>query len=281
VKIELQDVHLNYGTREILKGVSLSARHEEIVAVLGPSGSGKSTIIKLMLGLIKPTSGRVLIDDVDISHFSEKQLFPIRQKMGMVFQNNALFDSLTVDENLGFFLRENLRLTEAEIAERVREQVAFAQLEGYERHLPDTLSGGMKKRLAIGRALIFGPRIVLLDEPTVGLDPVSTKRILGVIKRLKEEKGLGAVFVTHLINDVDSVADRVLILYHGKIILDGPPEAMHHSDHPFIQSFLENDEELDHVESEETEDAESVVLEHIENEVAHAMNVESMEEEKQ
>ena len=251
--IEFQDVHLSYGTREILKGISFSASHGEILAVLGPSGSGKSTIIKLMLGLIKPTAGKVLIDGVDISHFSEKQLFPIRQKMGMVFQNNALFDSLSVEENLGFFLRENLRLTEAEVAERVREQVTFAQLEGFEKHLPDTLSGGMKKRLAIGRALIFGPRMVLLDEPTVGLDPVSTKRILDVIQRLKEEKGLGAVFVTHLINDVDTVADRVLILYHGKIILDAPPRAMHDSDHPFIQSFLENDEELEHVEEESAE----------------------------
>jgi phospholipid/cholesterol/gamma-HCH transport system ATP-binding protein len=248
MKIEFTDVHLNYGTREILKGISIEARDKEIVAVLGPSGSGKSTIIKLMLGLIKPTAGKITIDGVDISHMSERELFPIRQKMGMVFQNNALFDSLTVEENLGFFLRENLRLTEAEIAERIRDQVSFAQLEGYEHHLPDTLSGGMKKRLAIGRALIFGPRIVLLDEPTVGLDPVSTKRILGVIQRLKEDKGLGAVFVTHLINDVDSVADRVLVLYHGKIILDGPPNAMHHSDHPFIQSFLENDEELEHEE---------------------------------
>jgi phospholipid/cholesterol/gamma-HCH transport system ATP-binding protein len=245
MRIEFDNVWLKYGAREVLRGISLVIEPNEIVAVLGPSGSGKSTIVKLMLGLIKPTSGTISIDGVDITHMSEKQLFPIRQKMGMVFQNNALFDSLSVEENLGFFLRENLRLTEAEIRSRVREQIAFAALEGFEHHLPDTLSGGMKKRLAIGRALIFGPRMVLLDEPTVGLDPVSTKRILDVIQRLKIEKGLAAVFVTHLINDVQSVADRVLILYHGDIIFDDGPEAMQSANHPFIQSFLTNLEQLE------------------------------------
>lgn len=243
--IEFDNVYLSYGKRSILEGVSMQIPDGKITAVLGPSGSGKSTIIKLMLGLIKPNSGRVIVDGTEITHFTEEQLFPIRRKMGMVFQNNALFDSMSVSENMGFFLRENLKLPEKEIRERVREQLAFAHLEGYEDQLPDSLSGGMKKRIAIGRALIFHPSMVLLDEPTVGLDPISTKRILDVIKSLKEEKGLGAVLVTHLINDVFSIADKVLVLYHGKIIFDDVPDAMYGADHPFIQSFLADAEVMD------------------------------------
>ncbi|HET6513120.1 MAG TPA: ATP-binding cassette domain-containing protein [Candidatus Kapabacteria bacterium] len=238
--IELQDVTLAYGDRVVLDGVSLRIASNEITSILGPSGSGKSTIIKLMLGLIKPTSGKVFVEGVDISRMKEKHLFPIRRKMGMVFQGNALFDSLTVTENLTFFLKENLQLSTAETAERIREQIAFAGLQGFEHQFPETLSGGMKKRLAISRALIFGPEMVLLDEPTVGLDPVSTKRVLDVILRLKQEKGLGAVLVTHLINDVFGIADKVIVLYEGKIIFNDIPHAMHGFDHPFVESFLSN-----------------------------------------
>ena len=241
--IEFKNVHLRYGENTVLDGVSFTIPDGKITAVLGPSGSGKSTIIKLMLGLIRPLAGEILVDGVNISRMKEKQLFPIRKKMGMVFQGNALFDSLTAEENLAFFLRENLKLDESEVERRVREMIQFAQLEGYEDQLPDTLSGGMKKRLAIGRALIFGPSMVLLDEPTVGLDPLSTKRILDVIQRLREERGLGAVFVTHLISDVEAIADSVLILFKGKIVFDDVPKAMHESDHPFVMSFLKQPEE--------------------------------------
>jgi phospholipid/cholesterol/gamma-HCH transport system ATP-binding protein len=242
--IELRNVSLRYGDRPVLRRVSLEARRGEITAVLGPSGSGKSTILKLMLGLMPPSSGKVIVDGIDISAMGEHRLFPIRRRMGMVFQANALFDSLNVVDNLAFFLRENLRLSEDEIERRVREQVRFAGLEGFEGHLPDSLSGGMRKRLAIGRALIFEPSMVLLDEPTVGLDPVSTRRVLDVIRNLREEKGLGAVMVTHLIGDVQNLADRVVVLYHGEIVFDGSPGEMHASSHPFVESFLRDPEEI-------------------------------------
>jgi phospholipid/cholesterol/gamma-HCH transport system ATP-binding protein len=243
--IEFKDVYLHYGDNAVLEGVSFMVPDAKITAVLGPSGSGKSTIIKLMLGLIKPYSGKILIDGVEISKMKERELFPIRKKMGMVFQGNALFDSLTAEENLSFFLRENLNLDEDEIERRVKQMIQFAQLEGYEDQLPDTLSGGMKKRLAIGRALIFGPSMVLFDEPTVGLDPVSTKRILDVIHRLREDRGLGAVLVTHLIHDVETIADNVLILFKGKIVFNDVPDQMQNSDHPFVASFLKHPEEIE------------------------------------
>jgi phospholipid/cholesterol/gamma-HCH transport system ATP-binding protein len=241
--IELRNVSLRYGSREILKDVSLTIEDKKIKAILGPSGAGKSTIIKLMLGLIKPTSGQVLVDDVDITHFSEVELFPIRQKMGIVFQGNALFDSMTITENMSFFLRENLNLPESEIAARVHEQIKFAGLEGFENSLPDSLSGGMRKRVAIGRALIFHPKMVLFDEPTAGLDPVSSKKILDLIKRLQSEIGLGAVIVTHILQDVFAVADSVAVLYQGKIIFNDVPQKLYDSTHSFITSFLSNPED--------------------------------------
>ncbi|MBC8144523.1 MAG: ATP-binding cassette domain-containing protein [bacterium] len=241
--IELRDVSLSYDQRVVLDRVSMTARDGRITAVLGPSGSGKSTILKLMLGLISPMSGSVSVDGEEINRLSVKRLQKARRRMGMVFQSNALFDSLTVNENLAFFLRENLDLDESLIDERVREQVGFAGLEGYEQRLPDALSGGMRKRLAIGRALIFGPRMVLLDEPTVGLDPVSTRRVHDVIRQLREHRGLGAVLVTHIISDVFALADDVIVLYKGRIIFDDTPDRLTSSTHPFIASFLRESEE--------------------------------------
>lgn len=242
--IEFRNVHLYYSGREVLKGISMQIPDGKITAILGPSGSGKSTIIRLMLGLIQPTYGEIYVDGIEISKFSEEELFPIRKKMGIVFQGNALFDSMTVSENMGFFLRENLNLPEEQIAHRVHEQLKFAGLEAHAHQLPDSLSGGMRKRVAIGRALIFEPEMVLFDEPTAGLDPVSSNKILAFIGQLKKEKGLGAVMVTHIINDVFSIADDVLILYHGEIIFHDEPEKMQECDHPFVQSFLLDPEEL-------------------------------------
>lgn len=242
--IEFKNVFLAFSGRKILDDISLRIPDGRITAILGPSGSGKSTIIKLMLGLIQPTYGGVEVDGVDISRFSEEQLFPIRRKMGIVFQGNALFDSLTVSENMGFFLRENLQLGAEEVERRVREQLQFAGLETQANQLPDSLSGGMRKRVAIGRALIFEPKMILFDEPTAGLDPVSSKKILDVIKKLNQDKQLGAVMVTHVISDVVSVADTVLVLYHGKVIFDDTPEKMQECEHPFVQSFLADPEQL-------------------------------------
>lgn len=236
--IELRNVTLKYGEKVILDKVSLTVRNNTIKAVLGPSGVGKSTIIKLMLGLIKPNSGQVFVDGIDITPLKETELYPIRRRMGIVFQGNALFDSMTISQNMSFFLRENLQLPDEEIEHRVMEQIRFAGLEGYENQLPESLSGGMKKRVAIGRALIFNPGMILFDEPTAGLDPVSSKKILNLIADLRQNSNLGAVFVTHIIDDVFAIADETAVLYQGKIIFDGPTGKLHESDHPFIRSIL-------------------------------------------
>ncbi|ARM30513.1 ABC transporter ATP-binding protein [Prosthecochloris sp. HL-130-GSB] len=236
--IELRNVSLRYGERQILDNVSLTIEDNKIKAVLGPSGVGKSTILKLILGLIKPNSGEIRIDGQDITKLKESQLYPIRRTMGIVFQGNALFDSMTISENLGFFLRENLKLSEEETERKVQEQIEFAGLEGYEDALPENLSGGMKKRVAIGRALIFNPKMILFDEPTAGLDPVSSKKILNLIGKLRQKNDLGAVLVTHIIDDVFMVADSVAVLYKGQIIFDDDTAKLHDATHPFIRSIL-------------------------------------------
>ena len=236
--IELRNVSLKYGEKEILHNISLTIEDNTIKAILGPSGVGKSTILRLMLGLMRPTSGQVFVDGVEISSLSEAELFPIRRKMGMVFQGNALLDPTTTSQNLGFFLRENLNLPEEEVLARVEEQIRFAGLEGYEEQLPESLSGGMRKRVAIGRALIFRPHMILFDEPTAGLDPVSSKKILSLISSLRQHNNLGAVIVTHIIDDVFNVADCAAVLYQGEIIFDDVTPKLHESEHPFIRSIL-------------------------------------------
>ncbi|NTW55952.1 MAG: ABC transporter ATP-binding protein [Chlorobiaceae bacterium] len=236
--IELKNVCLSYGDKLILKNVSLKVQDNTIKAILGPSGVGKSTILKLMLGLIKPDCGKVFVDGQDITNLKETELYDIRRKMGMVFQGNALFDSLTISQNIGFFLRENLKLPEDQVRKKVQEQINFAGLEGYEDQLPESLSGGMRKRVAIGRAMVFNPRMILFDEPTAGLDPVSSKKILSLISSLRHTSNLGAVIVTHIIDDVFNVADCVAVLYQGEIIFDDVTEKLHDAQHPFIRSIL-------------------------------------------
>ena len=247
-----------YVDKVAVEDINLVMEAGELVGYIGPNGAGKSTTIKMLTGILVPTSGEIRVAglvpyqkrkenarNIGVVFGQRSQLYwdlPLRESFELLRAIYAV-PRARYEENLAFFLRENLKLDESEVERRVREMIQFAQLEGYEDQLPDTLSGGMKKRLAIGRALIFGPSMVLLDEPTVGLDPLSTKRILDVIQRLREERGLGAVFVTHLISDVEAIADSVLILFKGKIVFDDVPKAMHESDHPFVMSFLKQPEE--------------------------------------
>jgi len=221
--IEFRDVHLRYGKKEVLKGISMIVPDGKITAILGPSGSGKSTIVKLMLGLIKPTQGGVFVDGIDITGMREEDLFPIRKTMGMVFQGNALFDSLSVADNMGFFLRENLRLPEPEIRERVQDQLKFAGLEGHEHQLPASLSGGMRKRIAIGRALIFGPKMVLLDEPFGGINPVLVDRLTDIVLQLNREQGKTFLLISHEMPSVMRLCEIVTVLAAGSTIAHGKP----------------------------------------------------------
>lgn len=226
------------GRRLILDDVSLNIREGSICAMMGTSGSGKTTLLRLMAGLLKPESGEVLIDGRDIACLKERELNEIRQEMGFVFQYSALFDSMTVAENVGFGLERQKRPKE-EIRETVDRLLADVGLPDIQDKLPSELSGGMRKRVAMARALAFNPKIVLYDEPDSGLDPVMTRVIDDLILELRQLKGTTNVVVSHNVHSVERIADHVLVLFDAKIVADGTMAEVKASEHPAVRQFLE------------------------------------------
>lgn len=235
--IELQNVSLNLDGKQILDNVSLKIKKGDIGVVLGPSGAGKSSILKMILGLWKPDSGCVVIDGVDICGLKEKELLKIRRKMGIVFQGNALFDSLTVRQNIGYFLYEQNEMESKEIADLIEEVLTFINMPGIQRMYPDQLSGGMKKRVAIARAMIYQPEIVLYDEPSAGLDPINSKQILDLIKKVRD-KGSTSVVVTHIMNDAVSIGDQLTLVNNGIIVENGSVHDILNSKKEFVKDFF-------------------------------------------
>ncbi len=235
--IELQSVTYAYNATPILKGVSLAVRKRENFVILGGSGAGKSTILKIILGLLKPDSGTVRVFDQDITHLRERDIQPIRHRMGMVFQGGALFDSLRVWENVGYCMLENHRASLDMVHRRVREQLGFVGLDHTFDYLPSELSGGMRKRVAIARAIVCDPEIVLFDEPTAGLDPIASRAINELIVRLRDEKWVSSVVVSHILKDVYAVADRVAMLREGEVVFEGSVDDFKRSRDPYIKAF--------------------------------------------
>ncbi len=236
--IEFDRVSFSYGNRFVLNDLSFSVHEDERVAILGGSGDGKTTILKLIIGLLRPDSGKILIDGEDITEKTEAELRDIRIKFSMVFQEGALFDSLSVKENVAFPLREYTRMTEEEIDRKVRELLRRVGLEEAIGHMPEELSGGMHRRVAIMRSVAaFEPKMFLYDEPTTGLDPVSADVICKLILDLSRQ-GRGFVIVTHKIFDAFKLAERFMFLKSGTIIFDGDKKKMLHSTIPEIQIFL-------------------------------------------
>lgn len=222
----------------ILDRVDLTIQRGEIVAIMGRSGTGKTTLLRLLMGLIKPTSGRVYIDGEDITRLDEPALDRIRTKMGLVFQEAALFDSLTVAQNVGFALTEHRLAPRSEIAERVGRLLAMVEMSGTESLLPAQLSGGMRKRVGIARALAQQPAIVLYDEPTAGLDPISAAAIDQLIVRLRNEVGVTSVIVSHDVASLRRVADRAAVLHQGRFLALGPLSELDQSRDPAVRQFL-------------------------------------------
>ncbi len=240
--IELQDVAFSYWDKQVLKDVSFKVDDAELVVVMGPSGSGKSTVLRLILGLECPQAGRVMVDDQDICVMKERDKRVIRKRIGMVFQDGALFDSLTVGENVGYYLMEHTRMAWKEISQRAEEMLGFVGLNPHEvgDKLPEELSGGMRRRVAIGRALLStNPNAMLYDEPTTGLDPTSTKNVLSLITKLHQEKGIASVIVTHQIADALEIADRFVVIHSGEVAFDGSLEKLRVCTDPRVVEFLE------------------------------------------
>ncbi|HEY4671772.1 MAG TPA: ATP-binding cassette domain-containing protein [Gemmatimonadaceae bacterium] len=237
--IAVENVYLAF-EEPILENVSFTARAGETIVVVGESGTGKSTILKLLLRLLIPDQGRVVIDGEDITHLTFDDALKVRQKMGMVFQGAALFDSMTVYENVAYPLREHTTLPEDEIEQRVREKLSFVDLEPDRvmEQLPSELSGGMKKRVGIARGLANNPEIMLYDEPTSGLDPLTTATITYLILKLQRELGVTSVVVSHDIRSAFRMASKIALLANRRIGFFGSPEEMTASDDPYIREFL-------------------------------------------
>ncbi|MEE9133013.1 MAG: ATP-binding cassette domain-containing protein [Gemmatimonadota bacterium] len=241
VVIEARHLYLSFGDNSVLEDISFEVREGDALAIVGVSGVGKSTILKLILRLLVPDSGEVIIDGEDINQLSFEEVLEVRQKMGMVFQASALFDSLSVFENVAFPLREHMHLTEDELAERVRQALEMVNLSMDElgARLPAELSGGQKKRVGIARAISHQPKILLYDEPTTGLDPVTARTIVELIRRLETELDVTSVVVSHDMRAVLAVSTHIAMLQDGGIIFYGTPDEIRASDNAYIQEFID------------------------------------------
>ncbi len=241
IMIRLVKLNKAFGSQKVINNLDLDIPTGAITAIIGPSGEGKSVLIKLMIGLLKPDSGQILVDGEDITVMRRDQLNRLREKFGMLFQNSALFDSMTVYENVSFPLEEKTRLSSNEIRERVHEALEHVGLKGVDDKFPDQLSGGMKKRVALARALLLNPEIILFDEPTTGLDPIISRAINGLIRKTHERFGFTAVIVTHEVPEIFELCDYAAMLYKGKILMSGTPGEFLNSKDPLIGQFVKGE----------------------------------------
>lgn len=236
--IEVIDLYKSFNSQNVLCGINLKVEPGQIMALIGGSGNGKSVLLKLIIGLIRPDHGKVLIDNLDISKLRGKSLKQLKERCGIVFQGGALFDSLTVFENVAFPLREKTRMTESVIRDTVLMELKRVGLSGSENKYPAEISGGMKKRVALARCLVMNPEIVLFDEPTTGLDPLIGKAIHMLIKECQKSLNFTAIIVTHEIPAIFSLVDRVAMLYDGKIIASDEPGEIIASKDPVVRQFI-------------------------------------------
>ncbi len=236
--IQLVDISKSFKTQKVLDGLNLTIEEGKTTIIIGRSGGGKSVLLKHIIGLIKPDQGKVLVDGDDITAMNDRDLNETRKKFGMLFQEAALFDSMNVFENVAFPLREHTRMKEPEIRERVRSRLQDVGLSGIEGKMPSELSGGMKKRVGLARAMAMQPQIVLFDEPTTGLDPVMTEAIDRLIFETQRKYNLTCVVISHDIKSIFSIGHQVAMLYDGKIIEFGAPEEVKNSENPVVQQFM-------------------------------------------
>jgi phospholipid/cholesterol/gamma-HCH transport system ATP-binding protein len=243
IKIRVVNLHKSFGENEVLRGVDLEVREGESMVVIGGSGSGKTVLIKCIIGLIRPEEGEIYVDGLEITSLNEREMYEVRKKFGMLFQWGALFDSLTVWENVGFGLRWQARLTEGEIRKIASEKLELLGLRNVEDLMPSQLSGGMKKRVSLARAIAMKPEILLYDEPTTGLDPIMADAINELIVEMKEKLKVTSITITHDMKSAYKIGDRIAMLCQGKIIEVGSPEEIKNSPNPIVQQFIQGKSE--------------------------------------
>ena len=237
--IRIRGLKKRLGRRQVLDGVDLDIPAGETVVVMGPSGTGKSVLLKHIVGLMQPDEGSIEVDGEDIVSMKERDLDRIRKRFGMLFQGAALFDSLTVGENVGLALREHTSLGGSEIRRRVAERLEWVGLEGVEDQKPASLSGGMRKRVGLARAIAMDPQFILYDEPTTGLDPIMADVIDQLIRAMQKRMGVTSVVVTHDIPSAYKIGDRIAMLHQGRIVFEGSPDETRGTQDPMVRQFIE------------------------------------------
>ncbi len=237
--IVLQNLVMGFGSNRVLDELSLSIADGQTMVVIGPSGCGKSVLLKCIMGLLKVESGNVLVDDKDVTRLPRRDLYELRKRFGMVFQSSALFDSLSVGENVSLALREHTNHGPEKIERTVAEKLDLVGLSGTERLKPAELSGGMKKRVAVARAIVMDPDYVLYDEPTTGLDPITADRIDDLIRDLQSKLSITSIAVTHDMKSAYKIADRIAMLHRGKISFTGTPDETRNTRDPVLRQFIE------------------------------------------
>jgi len=236
--IEIKNLSRSFNHHKVLENLNLTINTGETKVIIGRSGCGKSVLLKHIVGILKPDSGNVLINNVDITALGEKKMNNLRMNIGMVFQGGALFDSLSVEENVGFILYEYTDLDKTAIRNRVEEALSMVGLQDVSDMMPADLSGGMKKRVALARAICTRPQTLLYDEPTTGVDPITADAINELIKELHDKLKVTSIVVTHDMCSAYKVADRIAMLYHGKIIASGSPDEIRNTTHPIVKQFI-------------------------------------------
>jgi phospholipid/cholesterol/gamma-HCH transport system ATP-binding protein len=237
--IEIKDLYKSFHNKLVLEGVNLTIHKGETVVVIGRSGCGKSVLLKHIIGLLKPDKGQLLIDGEDITAYPKDRLNQLRQRFGMLFQGAALFDSMTVAENVGLGLREHTKMTDEKIREIATEKLKMVGLVGAEELKPAELSGGMKKRVGLARAIAMNPEFILYDEPTTGLDPIMADAINDLVVNLRNTLKITSIAVTHDMSSAYKIADKIAMLYKGAIIFAGTPEETKKTDNPIVQQFIQ------------------------------------------
>jgi phospholipid/cholesterol/gamma-HCH transport system ATP-binding protein len=243
--IEFKDVHKAFGAKQVLRGFSLTVNEGETMVIIGYSGTGKSVAIKHIVGLLEPDSGEVWVDGRRVDTLSRKDLYAMRGKIGYVFQFAALFDSMTIGENVAMGLRKQGELNEQEITARVTEALELVDLPDVHRRMPSELSGGMRKRVGIARSIALRPKYILYDEPTTGLDPVTSATIDQLMVRMREQLGVTGIVITHDMRSAYTVGTRIAMLYEGRVHAVGTVDEMQHSRDPLVRQFIEGRATLD------------------------------------
>lgn len=236
--IKIINLHKSFGQNKVLQGVNLEIEKGETLVIIGQSGSGKSVLIKHMIGIVKPDEGEIFVDGIEVTSLKEEQLHKVSRKFGMLFQAAALFDSLTVAQNVSFGLERYTDFSKERIQELVEESLDKVGLRGVEDLMPYELSGGMKKRVGLARAIAYQPEIILYDEPSTGIDPIRADAINDLINMMKKELEVTSVVITHDVVSAYKVADRIAMLYGGKIMETGSPEDIRNSKNPVVQQFI-------------------------------------------